>query len=509
MAARPEHHQCVVVGAGFGGIGTSIRLAEAGIPHIVMERHDDVGGTWLANTYPGCRCDVPSHLYSFSFAPNPEWSNSYSPQQEIWQYLRSVAERYGVVDRILFGCEMRSGAWDSAAKHWVLETSHGTLTADVLIAANGPLSEPSIPEFDGMDSFRGEVLHSARWDHEIDLTGKRVAVIGTGASGVQIVPEVHRRAEHVLVFQRTAAWIMPHRGRRITDAERWLYRTVPAAQRVVRGFHYWLNELLLVPPLAKYPARTKGIRRLGLKHLKKQVTDDELRRKLTPDFLPGCKRLTPSNDYLPAIDSPRTTLVTDGIDSFTPDGIRTRDGIVYDVDVAVLATGFKVTDPSVGYRLRGRDGRTLREVWAASGGMRSYNGTTTSGFPNLFILAGPNTGIGHTSLLFMIEAQIGYVVQAVALMNARRVAALEVRPDVEALWDEDVQRKLARSVWNTGGCSSWYLDERGRNPSIWPDFTFAYAKRLSRFDLESYYQELRPAPVPDGATAASNLVAAR
>ncbi|MGH8861170.1 MAG: flavin-containing monooxygenase [Jatrophihabitantaceae bacterium] len=491
-----EHHRVVVIGAGFGGIGMSIKLARAGVPHVVLERRQDVGGTWLANTYPGCRCDVPSHLYSFSFAPNPDWSNSYSPQPEIWRYLRRVAEQHGVIDRTRFGCEVRSGSWDGRARRWVLETSVGEMTADVVVAANGPLSEPSVPHFEGSADFRGQIVHSAQWDHSTDLAGKRVAVIGTGASAVQIVPAVQKQAAELFVFQRTPAWIMPHRGRDISDTERRLYRMLPAVQRVVRGYHYWLNELLLVPPLAKYPARTKGIRKLALKHLHTQVSDPALRHRLTPDFLPGCKRLTPSNDYLPAIAASNTTLVTDGIARFTPDGIRTADATVHEVDVVILATGFKVTDPSIGDRMRGRTGRTMREVWDAKAGMRCYNGTTTAEFPNMYILAGPNTGIGHTSLIYMIEAQIGYVMRALQVMAERGIAALDVRPDVEAAWDEQVQRKLSRSVWNTGGCASWYLDGHGRNPTIWPDYTFAFARRLARFDLESYYQEVAPAREP-------------
>jgi cation diffusion facilitator CzcD-associated flavoprotein CzcO len=492
--APPEHHRVVVIGAGFSGIGVSVALAKAGVEHVVLERQHDVGGTWLANTYPGCRCDVPSHLYSFSFAPNPNWSNSYSSQDEIWRYLRGVAERYGVIDRIRFDCPVQRADWDDTSKRWLIKTPQGDLTADVLVAANGPLSEPAEPTFAGRDSFRGRVLHSARWDHRCDLTGKRVAVIGTGASAVQIVPEAQRQAAHLTVFQRTAAWILPHRGRPISNRERRLYRTLPWTQRMVRRYHYWFNELLLLPPLAKRPARTRGIRKLALGHLRSQVPDPELRRRLTPDFLPGCKRLTPSNDYLPAIAAPSTTLVTEPIDGFSPEGIRTRDGTVHEVDVVILATGFKVTDPGLGVLVRGRDGRTMRETWSA-GGMRSYNGTTTCNFPNFFLMAGPNTGIGHTSLLVMIEAQIAYIVQGIREMEKRDIASLEVRPDVEATWDEWIQRKLSRSVWNTGGCVSWYLDDRGRNPTIWPDFTFAFAKRMRRFDIESYYQQLHPSGV--------------
>jgi cation diffusion facilitator CzcD-associated flavoprotein CzcO len=488
-AAPADHHRVVIIGAGFGGIGTSIKLAEAGVEHVILEKADDVGGTWLANQYPGCRCDVPSHLYSFSFAPNPDWSDSYSLQPEIWRYLRKVADDYGVVDRIRFQCKVEHAAWDDAAKHWRVETSQGSVTGDVLVAAHGFLSEPAVPHFEGIETFAGQVMHSAQWDPSYDVRGKRVAVVGTGASAVQIVPRVHEDAESLFVFQRTAAWILPHRGRPIPDWERRLYRRVPLAQKAVRNFHYWSSEFILVPPLIKNPLRTKLIRKMALEHLAEQVPDPELRARLTPSFVPGCKRLTPSNDYLPAIASQKTTLVTQGIDRMTPDGIRTKDGVVHEVDVIILATGFRVTDNSFPEMVTGRDGRTLREVWDAEG-MRGYNGTTFSGFPNLFMLAGPNTGIGHTSLVYMIEAQLPYVVGALQLMDERGIVAFDVRPDVETAYNEMVQRKLRPTVWNTGGCVSWYLDKNGRNPTIWPDYTFRFAQRLKRFDLESYYQEV-------------------
>jgi cation diffusion facilitator CzcD-associated flavoprotein CzcO len=486
------HHDVVIIGAGFGGIGASIKLAEQGIEHVLLEKADDVGGTWWANRYPGCRCDVPSHLYSFSFAPNPDWSDSYSLQPEIWRYLRRVAEDHGVVDRITFGCKVESASWDDAAKHWVLETSDGTMTGDVLIAAHGFLSEPSIPHFEGIETFSGQVMHSAEWDPSYDVAGKRVAVIGTGASAVQIVPRVHADAEHLHVFQRTPAWILPHRGRTIHAWEKALYRRVPATQRLVRAWHYWSAELVIVPPLIKNPVRTKFIRNMATKHLDEQVPDPQLRAKLTPTFVPGCKRLTPSNDYLPAIASPRTTLVTSGIERMEPTGIRTKDGVLHEVDVIILATGFRVTDNSFADRLHGRDGRALRQTWDEVG-MCAYNGTTFTGFPNLFMLAGPNTGIGHTSLLYMIEAQLGYLADALRLMRQRRIRTVEVRSDVEVAYNEEVQRKLQPTVWNTGGCVSWYLDKNGRNPTIWPDYTFKFARRLKAFDLDSYYQELQPA----------------
>ncbi len=483
-------HRVVIIGAGFGGIGASIKLAEQGIEHVILEKLDDVGGTWLANQYPGCRCDVPSHLYSFSFALNPEWSDSYSLQPEIWRYLKKVAVDHGVVERVRFGCKVDAARWDDEAKQWRLETSAGSMTTDVLIAAHGFLSEPSIPHFEGIETFAGQVMHSAEWDPSYDVTGKRVGVIGTGASAVQIVPEIHKQATSLSVFQRTAAWILPHRGRTIRPWEHELYRRVPAVQRAVRGFHYWSSEFLAVPALMK-PAGGKLLKKLAVKHLETQVPDPELRAKLIPSFKPGCKRLTPSNEYLPAIASPMTTLVTSGIDRMVPEGIVTADGVTHQLDVIILATGFRVTDNTFPELVIGRDGRTMRQTWDEDG-LGAYNGTTFAGFPNFFMLAGPNTGIGHTSLVYMIEAQLPYVLDALRLMKERGIASIDVRPDVQASYNELLQRKLSPTVWNTGGCKSWYLDKNGFNTTIWPDYTFKFARRLERFDVESYYQELTP-----------------
>jgi cation diffusion facilitator CzcD-associated flavoprotein CzcO len=484
-----DHHRVVIIGAGFGGIGASIKLAEQGVEHVILEKADDVGGTWLANQYPGCRCDVPSHLYSFSFALNPDWSDSYSLQPEIWRYLRKVAEDHHVIDRIRFGCKVETSRWDDERRRWVIDTSQGTVTADVLLSAHGFLSEPSVPHFEGIEKFAGQVMHSAYWDPSYDVTGKHVAIIGTGASAVQIVPRLHEQADRLSVFQRTAAWILPHRGRTIPDWERTLYRTVPAAQRFVRGWHYWSAELLAVPALTK-PGRGKMLKKVALKHLEDQVPDPELRARLTPAFVPGCKRLTPSNDYLPAIASPKTELVTSGIDRIDESSIITEDGVRHEVDVIILATGFRVTDNTFPELVLGRDGRTMREVWDGDG-MGAYNGTTFAGFPNFFMLAGPNTGIGHTSLVYMIEAQLPYIVDALRLMQERDIEVLEVRPDVQVAYNEEIQRKVAPTVWNTGGCKSWYLDKNGHNSTIWPDFTFKFAQRLKHFDVESYYQRLR------------------
>ncbi|HET9690319.1 MAG TPA: NAD(P)/FAD-dependent oxidoreductase [Acidimicrobiales bacterium] len=495
-----------IIGAGFGGIGASVKLTEAGeADHVIFEKQHDVGGTWLANRYPGCRCDVDSNLYSFSFALNPDWSNTFSYQEEIQAYLRGVAERHGVIGHCRFGTEVTAARWDDDAGHWALDlrAADGTTsrhTAEVLISANGFLSEPAIPDFPGLADFGGEVLHSAQWDPSVDLTGKRVAVIGTGASAVQIVPRVQPQAASLHVFQRTPAWILPHPGHDVKERTKRLYRRVPALQRGMRALSYYQREVVVLPALLR-SRRLGAIRKLAQRHLEAQVPDPELRAKLTPTFAPGCKRLTPTNEYLPAIAAANCELVTEGIDRFSAAGIVTRDGTERPFDVVILATGFRVTNGTFPHLVTGREGLTMREVWDGAS-MGAYNGTAMARFPNFFMLAGPNTGIGHTSLVYMIEAQITYVVDAVRYMRANDVAAVEVRPDVVLAFNEELQRKFAQSVWTTGGCASWYLDERGNNPTLWPDYTFRFKRRLERFDAESYYQTQRARPAAVALVAA-------
>ena len=482
MSETTEHHRVIVVGAGFAGVGASVALQRAGIEHVVLERAGDVGGTWRDNTYPGCRCDVPSHLYSFSFAPNPEWSETYSPQPEIQAYLQRTARDLGVVDRTRFGAELVEAAWEPEARRWRLATAAGPLTCDVLLMGNGPLAEPAVPDIPGIESFAGDVFHSARWPTGVDLTGRRVAAVGTGASAVQYVPQIQPVVEHLTVFQRTPGWVLPHRNRRITDLERTLYRRVPAAQRFVRGLVYWTRELIA---RAMVRNRTHVIEKLARKHLADQVADPELRAKLTPTYRPGCKRLLPSNDWYPALQQPNVDLVTEKIVEIRPDAVVTADGDVHEADTLILGTGFRVLDNPMFDRVLAGDGRSLTDHWATTGA-QAYLGTTVPGFPNLFLLAGPNTGIGHTSLLVMIEAQLAYVVDALRHLERTGARTLGLRPKVLAGWSREVQRKARGSVWNSGGCASWYLDAEGRNGSIWPDYTFRFTRRTRRFDATSY-----------------------
>lgn len=482
MTPTPEHHRAVVVGAGFAGIGASIAMHDVGVEHVVLERGDGIGGTWRDNRYPGCRCDVPSHLYSYSFAPNPDWTETYSPQAEIEAYLRRTAADFGVTGRTRFGVTLHDAVWDGGTRRWSLDTSAGPMTTDVLLLGNGPLAEPALPDLPGMGSFAGDVFHSARWPAGIDLAGRRVASIGTGASAIQYVPRIQPVVDHLTVFQRTPGWIVPHRNRRITGAEHTLFRRIPATQRFVRGLVYWSRELL-----ARGMVRndTALIEKVARRHLKDQVADPELRARLTPEYRPGCKRLLPSNDWYPALQQPNVELVTEKIVEIRPGAVVTADGVGHPCDTLILGTGFRVLDNPMFGHVRGADGRSLTERWGTHG-VEAYMGATVPGFPNLFLLAGPNTGIGHTSLLVMIEAQLAYVVDALRLLERTGATTLDVRPTALAAWSREIQRKAAPSVWNSGGCASWYLDAEGRNGSIWPDYTFRFVRRARRFDAEHY-----------------------
>ncbi len=479
-----DHHRVVIVGAGFGGIALAIRLQREGVEDIViLEKEHDLGGTWYVNTYPGCQCDVPSLLYSLECAPNAEWTRTFAPQPEIEEYLRGVADRFDLKRLIRFGTELTGADWEPEGQRWSIDTSGGRMSADVLILAAGFLSEPSLPAIDGLDRFEGTVFHSARWRHDHDLTGERVAVIGTGASAIQFVPAIQPDVSHLTVFQRTPPWVTARPDRAFKEWEHRLLRRSRLAARVMRARIYWSRELLVLM-FTRYPRLAKLASAGARKHLEAQVDDPELRRKLTPDYALGCKRVLLSNEYFPALCQPNTELVTEPIRQVLPHAIVTADGVEHPADTIILGTGFEATEPPVARRVRAADGRTMREHW--DGSMKSYLGTTVAEFPNLFLIIGPNTGLGHSSMIFMIESQANYVVDALKTMAARGIASVSVRPEVMAGFDEEMQHKLGRTVWSTG-CASWYLDASGRNTTLWPDFTWQYRQRTRRFDAARYH----------------------
>ncbi len=477
-----------IIGAGFAGLGMAIRLKQEGIhDFVVLERADDLGGTWRDNSYPGCACDVPSHLYSFSFAPNPNWSHIFARQEEILAYLRDCAQRFGVIPHIRYGHEVNGVQWDDGADRWRIQTSAGSLSARALVAAAGPLSQPSIPKLPGLERFAGESFHSAQWDHDLDLTGKRVAVIGTGASAIQFVPRIQPKVEQLYVFQRTPPWVLGRPEHRITDAEKRLLRRVPAIQRALRTAIYWGAEGGILG-LAYDPRLVKPVESLARRHIKAQVADPELRAKLTPDYRLGCKRILGSDDYYPALTQPNAEVVTDPITRVRKGAIVTDDGAVREVDTIIFGTGFHVTDNPMMAMVHGRDGRSLADVWRGS--PEAYLGMTVPGFPNGFLIVGPNTGLGNNSIVFMIEAQVRYVLGALKAMEEHGLAAIDVLPEVHRAFQDEVQTRMPGSVWTDGGCRSWYLDENGRNSTLWPDFTWRYALRTRRFDLSEYRARL-------------------
>src|SRR3954465_15583800 len=426
-----------IIGSGFSGIGLAIRLKQDGVEDfVVLERNEGVGGTWWANTYPGCACDVPSHLYSFSFAPNPDWTRTYSRQPEIREYLRRVASEHGVTPHIRLDTEVRGARWDE--DHWEIETSQGPVTAKVLVSAAGPLVEPKLPDFPGLETFRGPPVHSARWDHSASLKGKRVAAIGTGASAIQFVPKIAPEVEQLHVFQRTPPWVMPHSSRPITRTERRLYRLFPPLQRLVRGGIYTAREALVLG-FVKRPAAMRLLERVSRKHMARSLPP-ELMEKATPDYRLGCKRILPSNDWYPALARDNVELETDAVTEVRERSIVTADGTEREVDAIVFGTGFHVVDMPIGQMVTGRDGRTLADVW--NGSPRAHLGCTVPGFPNLFIMLGPNTGLGHNSMVYMIESQIAYVLDALRSMRERGAAVVEVRPEAEARFNAEVQQRM-------------------------------------------------------------------
>ena len=479
-----------IIGAGFGGLGVAIKLREAGFEDfLVLERDEALGGTWWANTYPGCACDVPAHLYSYSFQLNPNWSRMFAPQPEILEYLRRTARERGIEGHLRFRTEVHGARWDEDAQLWHVDTSRGSLNAQVLVAAAGGLVEPNYPDIPGLADFQGACFHSARWDHDHDLRGERVGVIGTGASSAQFIPEVQKLASQLTVLQRTPGWVMPRLDHPHSDTQKRLFARFPTLQRAVRTSLYYTAEGLVLGLV--YDQRLlKALERIARRHLEKQVPDPEVRARLTPNFRIGCKRIIFSNDYLRSYAEPNVELVSDGIREVVGDGVITNTGRHIELDTILLGTGFQVFDPPHASGVVGRDGRTLRERWS-DGGIRAYLGTAVANFPNHFMVMGPNTGLGNNSMINVIEAHAGFVVEALKTMDARGLASVEVREDVEKRYNENIQARLQHTVWNEGGCKSWYVGPDGRNHTLWPSFTDALKRRLARFDESDFVTRTR------------------
>lgn len=480
---QSEHHQIVVIGAGFAGIGLAVKLQEAGFEDfVVLERGSDLGGVWSSNTYPGCACDVPSHLYSYSFAPNPNWTRTYGKQEEILEYLRSVATERDALRFMRFGVELLNAEWSEANSHWSLDTSAGAITAHVVISAAGLFGEAAVPNIKGLDTFAGKVVYSLDWDHEHDFQGENIAVIGTGASSVQIIPEIAPLAEKLTVFQRSAPWIMPRVDRTIPGIERILLRRVPLVGKAFRSAYYAGIEgfglVGFVDSRFRHPYEL-----IGRLQLLRQVRDPELRKKVTPDYMIGCKRAIFSDAYYPTLSRDNVEVVTDGIAEIRPHSIVDKAGVEHRIDTLVLGTGF-VTPPAAFERYRGRDGRTFAEMFLEH--PRSYLGAVVSGFPNFFFTLGPFGAVGNQSAIFMIESQIHYIIEALKLMRDEGATRVEIRKDVQDAFMSEVDERSRSTVWLTGGCNSYYTTAKGDNAGLYPNWSFEYRNRTRKFDRDEY-----------------------
>lgn len=479
----PTHREVVVVGSGFSGLCIGAKLKAAGIEDfLILEKASEIGGTWRDNDYPGAACDVPGRLYSFSFMQNGAWSKRFPQRDELYAYTLRCAAAFNLLQHVRLNTELLHGEYDEVNLQWTLQTSVGVITARSLVSSVGPLSRPLVPALPGKETFHGQVFHSSRWDHGCDLTGKRVAVIGTGASAVQFVPEIARVASTVHIFQRTAPWVVPRGDRNIALWKQKLLSWSPLARGIARGACFLDHEVRLLA-FAKHPSLMSRMQKRVERHIRDQVPE-ELRQRVTPDYALGCKRILLSDDYYPALNRGNVELIPEPAARFVVNAIVTPSGCERHVDVGIFATGFE-TDSLVGpIELKGRGGRSLRHL--ARSGLEAYKGVTIHGFPNFFMLGGPNTGLGHSSMLLMIESAATYTVEALKAIRRRRLHAVDVRADVQQHYNDWLQEKLAGTVWNSG-CKSWYLNSSsGKNHLIWPTFTFTYRLLTRKFDLSNY-----------------------
>jgi cation diffusion facilitator CzcD-associated flavoprotein CzcO len=476
-------HRVVVIGAGFGGIGMAIALKQAGIDDfVVLDRADEIGGTWRDNSYPGLTCDVPSLLYSFSFRPW-RWSRRFPAREEILAYLHALIAEHGLGPHMRLGNGVAAAEFDEGCAVWNLTLDDGvTLEATAVVCAVGQLGRPALPDIAGREEFAGPWWHSGRWNHDVDLSGRRVGVIGTGASAIQFVPEIAKAAGHVDVYQRAAPYVLPKADRPYRDAEQAVFERLPLVRKADR-LRIFLYGELLTSGFVLSPKLLAGPMQLWRRQLNSQIADPELRAKCLPDYVMGCKRVTFSNDWYPALARPNVDLVTDPIERIVPDGVVTVNGATRTADVIVYGTGFKAVEFLAPMSVTGIRGQRLQDAWRD--GAQAYLGISVSGFPNFFVLYGPNTNLGGNSIIYMLEGQIGYVLGAVKALTAERLAWVDVRPDVQDAFNTWVQQASQKSVWESG-CHSWYTTESGRNTNNWPDHTFLYRHRVKRFDLAAY-----------------------
>jgi cation diffusion facilitator CzcD-associated flavoprotein CzcO len=481
----PLRTDVAIVGSGYSGLCVAIRMKLAGLQDFVMlEQAATLGGTWRDNHYPGAACDIASNLYSFSFEPNPNWTRVYPQQPELKAYIEHCAAKYELGPHLHCDAAVTEARYDEAARAWRITVNGDTVvTARVLVSATGGLSRPAFPPLPGLEDFAGPVFHSARWRDDVALEGKRIAVVGTGASAIQFVPEIADRAARLTLFQRTAPWIIPKPDRALTAPERRRLRRHPAWQRLLRAADYTVRESRALF-FTRWPQLLERAQRRVLRSMHRQVADASLRRQLTPHYVLGCKRILLSNDFYRTVQKPQVQVVTAKIDHVRVDGIATADGEFHPADVLILATGFETGRITTPFPVFGLGAIALEQAWAA--GPQAYLGTTVAGYPNLFLMTGPNTGLGHNSMIYIIESQTRYVLDALQTMQRRGLGAVDVDAEVQARYNAEIQTRMRRTVWSTGGCKSWYLSPDGRNTTLWPDFTFRFRRRTRRFDLERY-----------------------
>lgn len=481
----PARVDVLVIGSGFSGLCVAIHLKKAGFhDFILLEQAPQIGGTWRDNHYPGAACDIPSHLYSFSFEPNPRWSRMYPEQAEIQDYVLHCASHYGLLPHIHCNQGVAALRFDEALALWHVTTRGGQeVLARAVVSGTGGLSRPAMPAIPGLDQFAGALFHSARWDHGVPLAGKTVAVVGTGASAIQFVPHIAQQVGRLLLFQRTPPWVLPKPDRPLGDSERRAFRRFPLLQRLARLAIYWQHEIRAVG-FTRWPGLLRKAQTSVLRYLAYKISDPVLRDQLTPRYTLGCKRILLSSHFYPALAQPHVQLYTRPITHASADGLHTADGVAHPVDVIILGTGFQVADAGLPFSVQGQRGTLLETAWRD--GASAYLGSTVAGFPNLFLMTGPNTALSHNSMIFMIEAQTRYVLQALKGMRARGVHAVVVRPAVQQRFNAALQQRMEPTVWSTGGCRSWYLNRQGRNTTLWPGFTFAFRWQTRRFDWASY-----------------------
>ncbi|MFW7379295.1 MAG: flavin-containing monooxygenase [Oligoflexus sp.] len=478
------NNHVVIIGAGFSGLAIAIRLKKAGIDDFtILEQSHEVGGTWRDNHYPGAACDIPSPVYSYSFEPNANWSKMFSPQQEILEYLKKCADKYKLRPHIRFLSTVESSQFNEQSGLWTVNIKdQSPLQARFFVLCSGGLSRPSYPEIQGLQDFEGALFHSARWNHDFPLENSRVAVIGTGASSIQIVPAIADKVGQLSVFQRTAAWILPKAERNFGNREKKLLARIPLYRWLMRKFLYWQYEIRALGLLK--PVLMPLAQKIALKYLYREVKDRKLREKLTPSYTMGCKRILLSNEFYKAMSRSNTQLITKAIDRVTPHGILTNDGIEHKFDALICATGFQVAEASAPFSIKGLQGQELSQAW--QNGAEAYLGTSVAGFPNFFIIVGPNSGLGHNSIVFIIESQAQYILDAIKKITVRKLKYVDVKTAVQQSFNAELARRFKNTVWTTGNCVSWYQTKSGKNTTIWPGFSFQFRQRTRAFRISDY-----------------------